>query len=486
MFIPVAFLESGFYLPVLYKKPIKTWLQQKDIKRCLIPKLVFWFMLYCIFIISFPNLDIAIKDNLIFFVNPVITLLAIRVLGGQVLFTIMLVVIWLTAYYFISFKKNKFRFFNVLILPCILLFLQTYYFYNYGGLGNFSRNSVEKQNGVKIFYSKEDFPKIDYFDHKNFMDINWSHPRDIFIDKKQNVLYINYSNTNADSQIDKPCVLRIDLDTKETVYHSDYTTRQISAHTSTILSSSWYKNKIFELDKKNLSQIRSIPAQADIKYWETIELYHDAERDYIYVTTEVSPSILKYDYTSGKLLGSIFPKNKSKLGGGFRGLALYPKTGMIYLTGYLLDYDETFKYDLFEIEPHSFKINRTLNLNIHNFGATALEINDKTGLLYLQHGGNNKLYEIDIETFKVKRILKGAAGSLKMCIDQKRNIIYITAYYKGKVFAIDLNNGELCWAVKAGGKPQGMALDNDVLYVASRLGILKIDLEKIWNEHGRD
>ncbi|MFC2091216.1 YncE family protein [Elusimicrobiota bacterium] len=253
----------------------------------------------------------------------------------------------------------------------------------------------------------------------------------------------------------------------------------MSAHTDTLLVSPWHEYKIYELDKNDLTVKRHFSTQTDIYPWETMGIYHDDNKGYIYVSNEINPALFKYDYATGKLSGRIIIDN-IKYGGSIWSLTTSKTTGRLYVITYMAG------QDLVEIDPDKFEITRTLDLNIYgllSLAASTMIIDDDNGLLYIQHGGRNSLYEIDLETFKIMRTLEGEVHSRGMILDKKRNVIYINSFFYGKVIALDISSGRQSWELKIGGKPYGITLHEDSLYTNTRAGIIKIDLDTVWRDH---
>lgn len=480
LFIPVIFFESLSDSLIVGEKPIRLWPKSRKRRILLSGKIFFWFVLYIFWVVGLPGIDNPDKYVALAVVNVMTVPILMHAYRAESYLTIIAFIIWMVLYYFITVKRRRFKILISLIIPVIMTYGLYRHFYYSGGIGASSQATISAQKGVEIFYSKEDFPKIDYLHYKNWTEVNSIFPRDIYVDIKQNAIYANYGNTFHKTVSQKiPILLRIDLKTKETKYFLGRFTRAMSAHTSTILISPYHENKIYELDKKDLSVIRTFPAQVNIYPWEVMDIYHDSKRNYIYVSNEINPGLFKYDYKTGKLLNSLYLE-KIKYGGAIWYIKESNITGMIYVISYMAG------QDVVEIDPERFDIRRTLNLNISgllSLTSCALLFDDEKGVFYLQHGGMNKLYEIDTETFKVKRILEGEVHARRTLMDKKRDVMYINSFYYGKLIALDLKSGKQIWSVKVGGKPYGLALNNDTLYVNSRAGIIKIDLETVWKEN---
>ena len=127
------------------------------------------------------------------------------------------------------------------------------------------------------------------------------------------------------------------------------------------------------------------------------------------------------------------------------------------------------------------KVNRTLDLNLFNLsslGASALEIDNLSNMLYVQDGGSRRIFEIDINSFEVKRILKGAVYARKIIADSENNRLYVLDYLGAKLLLIELSTGKKLRAVKIGAKASDMQMYGSDIYINSASGIMKVDIEK--------
>lgn len=476
LFIPVIFFESLTGSLILHQRPIRLWPGECKTRILLSGKILFWFFIFLFWVIALPA-DTKGMELL----NSVVVPLSWLVYRAESYLTIVAFILWMAVYYFITVKKRKFKIFNSLILPGILTYVLYCHFYYFGGVGECSPDKVSRQKGVEIFYGVKDFPKENYLHYTCWTKISRLFPMEIYVDTLQNAIYANYAKTHGKLSDKKtPNLLRIDLKTKKTKYVVSYYIRTFSANTATILVSPWFVGKIYELSKKDLSVIRTFPVQSDIDHWEATSIYHDPDKDYVYIATNIYARLFKYDYKTGMHMNHIAPRD-IKYGGAMWNLQVSDKTGLMYVIA-LLSED-----DVFEIDPETLDIRRRLDLSGYGgsslgLGGSSLKLDDENGLLYFQDGGTDKLYEIDIDSFKVKRVLKGEMFAQRMHIDKKRKALYILSFLYGNLFALDLETGKRRWSIKVGGKPGGLAICNDTAYVNSMAGIVKIDLETVWRE----
>ncbi len=385
--------------------------------------------------------------------------------------TLFMSILWVALYYILSVRKRILRITTSFILPVLFTVFLFIHFYYFGGIGAYSKKEVEAQKGVEIIWSKENFPKDEYFSWLQYYYIMSRHPREVFYDPKYNSIYINYASTyGEESEKENISVLKIDLTTKEVKHYESYYTRVMGMTDDTILIVPWFDKEIIELSKKDLSEIRRIPTQVDFWPQEFIDIYYDKKNEVIYLSNDMTPAFLKYDYKTGKLLAKYIP-TKYEYGGTFWRINISSKTEYIYLIGFGTE------GNIYEFEPENLKILRMLDLKL--YGGSALTIDEEKNELYFQDGGSNKLYVIDIETFKIKRIMDGSVHAVKIYIDKIRNYCYLVSYFYGKLIVLDLSTGEKIKEIRLGGKPYGLYVYKNFLYTNSMLGVIRIDLNSI-------
>ncbi|MFH1415415.1 MAG: hypothetical protein ABIH89_04965 [Elusimicrobiota bacterium] len=471
-FVPVVFFEAVWNRCYFDKysagKP-----QKKTLSRITIfGRIVFWLCLYAFWLVEMHMPANRIHMELIYtFFIPNLLL----VFTAESYLAWLAFIIWIISYSFLTVKKRILRIFSSLIMPGVLCYMLFYHFYFTGGLGKASPEEISSQNGVKIFYSADEFPKKDYFHYLKWTEEYRLYPRDIYIDPKENALYANYAKTfGKDINEKSPNILRIDIDTKQTEYSTGYYIRAMTAEGEHILAVPWYEEKVYELDKRDLSVIRTFPAGIDVKHWETSDIRHDIERKRIFICTDIFAGLYSYDYETGNMLGYMIPPD-ARPGTLLWNICISDRSGMLYVTGTNLS------DDIYEVDPENMKVIRTLDLDI--YGASALEIDEDEGVLYCQAGGTDSLYLVGLDDLKIRRVLKGEPYVQKIRIDRERKAIYMLSFLYGRLIAVNIESGERLWSVKVGGKPAGLAVYGDDMYINSMAGIVKIELDQVWKKN---
>jgi hypothetical protein len=422
-------------------------------------------------------------------------------LKARPLDTAFLLAVWFASYYIISVRFGLFRLATVVFIPCLLLkflvFTQTYY----GGIFNTPLSTILHQDSIKLVLSKDEFikrtsNKKDFKSHlldHSFFVHDWSEfkirpfycARDIFPDSSEKSFVVTFGQSfiRPTKPTVWPLIASKDLETNAFHYRLWFGNLQGSTSIGhSIIVAPWESAKIFELSTADLSTIKEIdfgiinPVAGQLIAWEPISIVKDVSEEFLYITSENTPVLLKYDLTTKKLLNII---NFWKLGlvenGGLSyALAQSPTSRMVYVTTSPGD------NDIIEVDPDSATVKRILNLN--DFCGSALVIDDQGKYLYFQSGYIDNLYKIDLGTFSVVKILHGALSAKRLILDKAHNSIYVLDYFSGEVFPIDIDSGKKYWTLKVGPHPHGMAMTDNYLWINSIAGAFRIDLKKIWNE----
>ena len=473
LFLVIVFLELIFNK--IFKKEEKLIPKPLLQKIFLILRILFWGVLYFLWAVFMPLSD---EDRLwLEFVHFSFVPMTLMVLIAESFLSYVAGIVWFLLYYFLTVRKKLFRLTTSLFLPIILVGGLFYDYYFIGGVGKLSDKDIEAQNGVEIIYRKDDFPNENKEDYYWFQKELFSCAREIHFDRKRNSLYTNYASTYGDSSGAKtPSILKIDLTTKQTIYYKSYYSRTFFATEDTILTLPWFDYKIYEISKDNLSLIREIPAQTDIWPLEILNLYVDSKKQYIYVFNDMRPAIFKYDYKTGKLLKHVIFWNLK-----YSCCVWNPQFDEENKKIYLCVFGG--KDDIWELDSESLEILR--GIDIVWYGGSQLLLDKENKLLYFQDGGTNRLFEIDKDTFKVKRILPGEVHARSIILDKKRNCLYLFSYFFGRMTCVDLKTGRVVFRILVGGKPYGACLVDDIIYVNSANGVVKVNLDRVWQKYAK-
>lgn len=97
---------------------------------------------------------------------------------------------------------------------------------------------------------------------------------------------------------------------------------------------------------------------------------------------------------------------------------------------------------------------------------------------------NHNIYEVDMDSMKLKRTLKGPLTCRNLVVDSRRKMLYATGYTSGDLMAIDYESGDTVRSIKIGKKPSSLEYlpSEDKLYFGGSRGIYSLDLKKFLGE----
>jgi hypothetical protein len=144
---------------------------------------------------------------------------------------------------------------------------------------------------------------------------------------------------------------------------------------------------------------------------------------------------------------------------------LYATTAMLeaqYLTG------------LLEIDLDSFTVAREVRMP----GGVTIEPVEGTPNILFPSYYYDTIFEISLAEMRVVRAIKAVGNIMALKYDKGRGLIYAASKTSGELLVFDYATGKILTRVLVGARPGAMAYEreSDSLWVASRLGIVKIDL----------
>lgn len=481
LFIPVIFLETIFSLLFCgqgLRDIIKTAFWQKV---AIAGRVLTWLIFFGLWAIGMGYLS-KIGDpsqdanyQWIKWYGPYLYLPLYLVYRAEGFITLIVLAVWLFSYWIITVKWRKLRLFTGIMIPIIFTIILSVHLYYFGGIGGLYREGrIVEQKGVgKFFDIKELEEKKGVWGRRSKIT---RHARGIFMDEDENAIFATFGCTLCRNRLHRYItIVRIDMLNKDVEYFVSANVRRIvcNDYSNSIFVSPWCERLIYELSKHDLSVIRTIPNQVQGLLWEPMDVFKDIFKNRIFVGNGNEQALISYNLNTGKRQKIL---NFYKLGlvkriGSVWCILQSKKTGNLYFT---VGPGE----NLFEVDPDSLDVLKHVNLGVG--AGTALAVDDDKGVLYYQSGAKDILYEVDIETFKVKRKFKSEFYARRIRLDKKRNCLYVLGFFSGTVFPIDLKTGKRPWKIRVGGKPHGMHLSNDILWINSMAGIFRLDLETIW------
>lgn len=138
-------------------------------------------------------------------------------------------------------------------------------------------------------------------------------------------------------------------------------------------------------------------------------------------------------------------------------------------------------YMIAEIDAKTLRIKKTMRLPK---AGLFLAYIPQTRSIFSSDFYGRSLYEVDRDTFKVRRIIKGPLSVRSLVYDARRNLIYTGSYAQGDIQIIDYRTGKLLRRIFIGPKVTTLFLapDLDSLYIASGSGIFNMDLDAMSKE----
>lgn len=130
---------------------------------------------------------------------------------------------------------------------------------------------------------------------------------------------------------------------------------------------------------------------------------------------------------------------------------------------------------LVEIDLETFTIQRDIRLPT---GATVIPVKGRNAVL-LPSYYRSEIYEVSTDTMQLVRTIAAAPTIVSIEHDVRRGLFYATSRSAGTLLVIDDASGKTLKRVPVGNKSQPLLFDpiTDQLFVGSKLGVFRIDLE---------
>jgi len=388
-----------------------------------------------------------------------------------------------TLYLFIWGKWKIGRTFFGVILPIGFLFTSYILFY-LNIFGGQSKGEVTKQPEVSIILPFDNFncthTLLDTFQASirfpRCLQANWQKRR----------LYLSFGSIGPDTST-CPNLLTCDLEGKNEKTFSFpqpevnliKTCRefQLDPQDKNLYISGWYGSYsyvIFELDPDNLSILEEIPfnfLRQELKDYNLYDMVSDGKNERLFLATGQPPAIVRIDLVkkTGKIL------NLTKIGitefGSILHILRYDKTlNRIYAVAVTGDRGGL----LIEVDPENMLLARVLSLP--GLGIS-IEIDSERNEILVGMGLKNRILAVDRKTFNIKYAIPTPSPTVRRFdIDSKTGLLYVVDYLRGYLHIIKRDSGKIVKAYKVGNKPLGMVRNGQNVYVASVLGIIKIEI----------
>ena len=437
-------------------------------------RLLFWlafFVLWVVFMAAVAKRAVIVKWFITkFYLQLLLVFLAERWV------TLVALGVWLTFYHVLTVQLGMLRILSAMILPMLLCSGLIFHLYHYGGVGNRSRRRILRQPGIVESYV---FKTLGSYTVPR-------HPREIYYDRQGDALFVMYGATYGQRDKPYPTIIRRDMKTGGLHAFLSRNIRQVHFDTQarSLFVAPWYEDKYYELSMDDLKvrKERQNQVAGVLTYWEPMDIVKDVSTNRVYIGNDAEQVLLVYNHDTGQLEGSLdlIKQGLTSLGGPLWNILQSRSTRRLYFSagpGRRKFYD----HHLFEVDPDSLTVLK--KRAFFDVCATALALDEENDLIYYQNGGYNTLHEIELGTFKTRRTFRGEGHARSICLDKKRNFLYVLGYFTGSLFPIDLTSGKRLRKLKVGGLPHGMHLEGDTLWVSSMSGVFQLDVRQIWG-HG--
>ncbi|ACL01795.1 Pyrrolo-quinoline quinone [Desulfatibacillum aliphaticivorans] len=404
---------------------------------------------------------------------------------------------WMVMYYLLAVRAGRFRLICAVFLPLAITTIIFIVQWKIGGAGAASDETILSQAGVvKIMDVGEVSQALlrDYPDNLAYLtplktgfktrgEIKASNKvREVFYDEALNAVFAFYGGTYyAYGSTTIPAIVKKDLGTGEISYLlTEHNVRRVEMTGDSMFVAPWHDNHLYEISKKDLSIVRSIPVGGYVTpmLWEPMDMALDVNGKALYIATSMYPSIAVVDLEANrqvKVMPLYEPGTLSE-GGWAWCISQSRETRLLYMVV------ATWQgRDISEIDPDSLKILRTQQWDL--FSLTSMALTPEEDALYCQSNVWDGLTKVRVKDFAIERVYEGERHARYLSLDPKRNVIYVLGYCSGKVFSIDLESGKRLWEIRVGGRPHGMHLDSqDRLWIHSMSGVFRIDLPSVWKD----
>jgi hypothetical protein len=212
-----------------------------------------------------------------------------------------------------------------------------------------------------------------------------------------------------------------------------------------------------------------------MRFFQPIQIVEDVDGSALYAGTELESTLVRFDLKERRYDRQLRLADLGLVawGGPLHFIEQHPDTRRLYFTSGP-------GHNLFEVDPDSMTVLRSMPLN--DVVGTALLLDTATDTIYYQSGVRDALFEIDLKSWEVTRTFEGEIHARRLALDRERQALYVLGHLSGRVLAIDLRTGTRQWTREVGGRPHGLALDGDELWVNSFAGVFRLHLPAIWGE----
>ena len=377
-------------------------------------------------------------------------------------------------------------FFSVILL--IVFSLSAYILFYFDLAGGQSKEEVIAQPGVSIILS---FDNLDCVRHCPAKFLSpYRFPRCLQGDWKKGKLYLSFGSIWPHPL---PCspLIACDLDGKnmQSILFSGFCVKsvdrtfrefqldpQVKDFYISCMNASY---KIYRVDQSSLSVVEEITfdfLRPELKDYNLYDIVSNQENNRLFFATAQPPTVTKINLIEKTTtVLNLTKMGITEFGSMVHVLRYDKKLNIIYAVVITRDKGGL----LMEIDPENMMIIRMFSLP--GVCGTTLELDSKNNEILVGMGWGQPILVVDRKTFKVKYSIPTPPFSFirRFDINSESGLLYVVDYLRGYLYIIKKGSGEIVKAYKVGNKPLGMIQNGSTVYIASVLGIIKIEVPNL-------
>ena len=359
-----------------------------------------------------------------------------------------------------------------------LLMIQYYY-----GMGSTNFMDLLEEDGIEVIAATEAVNKKYKLNIRPELAI--SHSRKIAYDHDTDSLFLSAGPTfNWGGHIDYQALTKIPLSHPEdlkTIRAPTIKSFHSRREFPWVLAGIWTTWEIMTVDKKTWQPLRrfKLPDLRDDTWIEEIvEVILNEDGNEIFVLYDTIPAVVRYDIKNEPRLiakRDLLADGLVPLGTSGIKLLTNREMSRYYFCTLSIQYEDP---ALFVLEGKSLEILQQTALPGTNAGGVALE--EASQSLFLTYIDRPVLEVRNAGTLEVEKVFRADPGSRWIELDSRRELIYLINSDRGRLDVIHRNTGESVEKLSIGNKPWSAAMgpDNRYLYLFSKFGVLRLDLER--------
>lgn len=291
--------------------------------------------------------------------------------------------------------------------------------------------------------------------------------RDLHADQGAGYLYTAYGPTSG--------IVRVRLsDGRADIIHNPGIVRVLwtTPDLPHVFALDWQFADFYRIGKKDFKIQRKTDIHDDVLITPMSYAIHEGK---LYVVSTDSPALTRFDLATMKREARIdFRKQKlTKFRSGAWKCLLDPAREKLFIE--MGPVDLRARYRMVRVDINTFKIDRSGYLPE---GGLELALSPDGNSVLAPAFFTKNIYEVDADTLKIKRVLRGPRTCRNLVVDKKRNMLYATGYTRGDLNVIDFKSMKIIKTARIGKKPSSLTYtpENDTLYFGSRRGIFSLKI----------